>query len=285
MKKNAPLVSVCCITYNHAAYIAQAMDSFLMQKTKFNYEIIVGEDHSTDGTRAILENYAAAYPEKVTIVSHQSNIGSIRNQIDSFSRARGKYIACCDGDDFWTDEYKLQKQVDFLEANPGYVICCHHTRVINEHGVLVYEKDLPKQMEFNYGDILRGNREETRICSLMVRNQDYIRKVGNLDWYYRTYGTDSLFKLYILSVTRKKIYVMPDIMACYRLHRGGVWSMIDSRVRKGRMISDFNIMVNNFTYDSTERRSLRKIYLQQYLLFDLRYFKFNNALSTLINLF
>jgi glycosyltransferase involved in cell wall biosynthesis len=280
-----PLVSICCITYNHAAYIAQAMDSFLMQKTNFSYELIIGEDNSTDGTEAVLRKYAAAYPDDVTVVHHNPNIGAIANQIDTFSRARGKYIACCDGDDFWTDPLKLQKQVEFLEANPDYVICCHHTTVINEEGDKVYEKELPCEMEFCYLDVLLGNREETRNCSVMVRNEHYINAVGKLDWYSKTYGTDSFFKLYILSVTQQKIYVMPDIMACYRLHKGGIWSMIPSRVRKGRMISDFNIVVNNFSYSPDARRSLLKIYLQQYLLFDLRHLKINNAFNTLINLF
>jgi glycosyltransferase involved in cell wall biosynthesis len=280
-----PLVSICCITYNHAAYIAQAMDSFLMQKTNFKYELIIGEDNSCDGTQAVLKKYASAYPDAITVVNHNPNIGAIANQIDTFARARGKYIACCDGDDFWTDPFKLQKQVDFLEANPAYVICCHHTTVINENGEKVYEKELPREMEFGYMDVLLGKREETRNCSLMVRNDHYIHAVGKLDWYSKTYGTDSLFKLYILSVTQQKIYVMPDIMACYRLHKGGIWSMIPGKIRKGRMISDFNIVVNNFNYPSDAKRSLLKIYLQQYLLFDLRNLKINNVFNTLTSLF
>jgi len=287
MKNTAalPLVSICCITYNHAAYIAQALDSFLMQKTNFDYEIIIGEDNSADGTQAVLERYAKAYPEDITVVNHNPNIGAIANQIDTFSRARGKYIAYCDGDDFWTDPCKLQKQVDFLEANPAYVICCHHSTVINEDGQKIYEKAAPHEMEFGYMDLLLGIREETRSGSLMVRNDHYVNAVGKLDWYSQTYGTDLLFKLYILSVTQQKIYVMPDMMACYRIHKGGIWSMIDGKVRKSRMISDFNIVVNNFDYPSTARRSLLRIYLQKYLLFELRYLKLNNAFNTLSNLF
>ena len=280
-----PLVSVCCVTYNHALYIAEALDSFLMQKTDFDYEIIVGEDNSTDGTREIVERYAAAHPDLISVIHQDPNVGAIKNQLATFARAQGQYIAICDGDDFWTDDHKLQKQIDFLEANDNFVICSHHTEVIDDQGETVYLKQEPEKMEFDYLDLLLGRREETRTCSVVMRNGDFLQTVHNQEWYYRTYGTDMFLKLYVLELTQQKIYVMPDVMACYRLHRGGIWSMIDQKLRKHRMISDFNIVVNHFSYTPQTKRSLLKIYMQQYLLFDLRHFKLNNAMNTLISLF
>ncbi|SHG02859.1 glycosyltransferase family 2 protein [Pedobacter caeni] len=278
------MVSVCCITYNHEQYIAGALESFLMQETNFEFEILVGEDCSTDATKSVIAEYALRYPGLIRLIAHESNIGAIRNQVDVIRKARGKYIALCDGDDFWIDAGKLQKQVDFLEANPGYVICCHHSKVINENDDIVYIKAQPVSMEFDYQDVLLGKREETRICSLMIRNLDAVKAVGQEPWYFETYGTDTLFKLYALANTGKKIFVMPDVMACYRLHTGGIWSMIDSRLRKRRMISDFNLTIKNFKYSGLMKKELLKIYIRQYFLFDLRNWKISNAMNTIMNL-
>lgn len=278
------MVSVCCITYNHQEYIAQALESFLMQDTDFRYEIIIGEDHSTDETRAIIQKYASKYIDSIRVVRHSQNVGAIRNQLSVLGAARGKYIAMCDGDDFWTDPLKLQKQVDFLEAHPDYVICCHHTKVINDKDEVIYLKKKPEALEFNYDDVLLGKREETRVCSLMMRNLDEVKEIGKQDWYFKTYGSDTLLKLFAMASTGKKIYVLPQVMACYRLHTGGIWSMIDSRIRKKRMVSDFNLMVENFTYSAGLKRELLKFYLRQYFLFDVKNLRLNGAFTTIMNL-
>ncbi|MBE9601652.1 glycosyltransferase [Pedobacter sp. MC2016-24] len=274
-------VSVCCITYNHHLYITQALDSFLMQETDFDYEIIVGDDGSTDGTREIIEGYCRKYPGRIQLISHNPNIGAINNQVDILKRASGRYIAMCDGDDFWTDKTKLQKQAEFLDGHADYVLCCHHTRVIDDNDNTVYEKKDPVSLEFDYKDVLLGKREETRICSLMMRNIEAIMGVTKHHWYFETHGTDTLLKLYALASTGKKIYVMPEVMACYRLHTGGIWSMINPKLRKTRMLSDFNLTIRNFKYSSVQKRALLKIYLKQYFLFDMRYLNFNSAVQTL----
>jgi len=278
------MVSVCCITYNHEKYIAQALDGFLMQKTNFKFEILIGEDGSTDDTKKIIEDYCNRYPGLVQLISHSPNKGAIRNQIDILGRAKGKYIAMCDGDDFWTDPTKLQKQVDFLENNEDYVICCHYSKVIDDYDNLVYVKDAPVSLEFQYNDVLLGKREETRICSLMIRNIAEAKGALEKSWFLDAYGADTLFKLSALANTGKKIYVLPEVMACYRLHTGGIWSMIDPKVRKSRMVSDFNLTIKNFKYSSLQKRQLFKIYLKQYFLFDIRYLKFNNAFQTITTL-
>lgn len=278
---NPVMVSVCCITYNHENYISQALESFLMQETTFRVEILIGEDCSTDQTRSIIEGYVKMHPEKVTLIAHQPNKGAVRNQIDIMNRARGKYIAMCDGDDFWLDPLKLQKQVEFMETHEDAVICCNYSRVIDENNTLVYEHPEPRSLEFDYEAMLMGKREETRICSLMVRNIAEVMDIRKQQWYYWTHGSDTLFKLYAASQTNHKVYVLPEVMSCYRLHTGGVWSMIDSRLRKTRMISDFNLMIQHFSYSARMKRKLFKIYLQKYFLFDLRYFKIQRAMTTI----
>lgn len=113
-------VSICMITYNHGKFIAQAIESVLMQKTNFDYEIVIGEDCSTDNTREIVVSYAKKYPNKVKSILNEKNIGPIPNFVKTLNMCRGKYIAMLEGDDYWTDPYKLQKQVNFLEGNPEY---------------------------------------------------------------------------------------------------------------------------------------------------------------------
>jgi glycosyltransferase involved in cell wall biosynthesis len=278
------MVSVCCVTYNHENYIAQALDGFLMQETNFKFEILIGEDNSTDHTKAIIQDYCERYPGIITLVSQDTNIGAIKNQISILTRAKGKYVAMCDGDDFWTDASKLQKQVDFLEANDEYVICCHHTKVIDNQGKTVYVKNFPVELKFDYKDLLLGKREETRTSSLMIRNIKEVREVTAQRWYLDTYGTDTFIKLFAVANTGSKIYVLPDVMATYRYHNGGIWSMIDPKVRKSRMISDFRLTIENFKYSSHQKRELLNIYFKQYFLFDIRYFNFTSAFQTIAKL-
>lgn len=115
-----PLVTVLIITYNHEKFIAQAIDSALAQKTAFGVEILIGDDCSKDTTGQIVAEYARKYPDRISLVSSAENVGAIRNEKRLIENANGKYLAFLEGDDYWTDDLKLQKQVDFLEANPGY---------------------------------------------------------------------------------------------------------------------------------------------------------------------
>ncbi|MDO5772727.1 MAG: glycosyltransferase [Spirochaetales bacterium] len=126
-KNEIPLVSVCCITYNHEPYIAQALDGFLMQKTNFPFEVLIHDDASTDKTADIIREYEKKFPKIIKPIYQKENQYSQGKRDISetwnFPRAKGKYIAMCEGDDYWIDENKLQMQVDFLENNPDYGMC------------------------------------------------------------------------------------------------------------------------------------------------------------------
>ena len=128
-----PLVSIEIITYNHAPFIRQCIEGVLMQKTTFPYELVIGEDCSTDGTREIVLDYAQKYPEIIRVITSESNVGAFENEKRAYFACRGKYIAICEGDDYWTDPDKLQKQVDFLEEHPDYSMCCHASKIIVEN--------------------------------------------------------------------------------------------------------------------------------------------------------
>ncbi|MEM1404164.1 MAG: glycosyltransferase [Pseudomonadota bacterium] len=134
---DAPLVSVCCNTYNQQDYIAQCLDSILGQKTSFPFEVLVHDDASSDGTTAIVQSYAERFPRVVRPLIQECNRWSRGHNIApefNFPRARGRYIALCDGDDAWADSQKLQQQVDFLEANSDYVLCFTDAVSVDEEG-------------------------------------------------------------------------------------------------------------------------------------------------------
>ena len=131
-----PLVSISCITYNHEPYIVQALNGFLMQKTSFPFEVLVHDDASTDRTADIIREYEKKFPKIIKPIYQKENQYSkgftAVTATWNFPRAQGKYIALCEGDDYWIDENKLQIQVDFLERNPEYTMCFHNAEVLNE---------------------------------------------------------------------------------------------------------------------------------------------------------
>ncbi len=143
-------LSVLIITYNQEKYIAQAIKSALIQKTDFDYEIVIGEDCSTDKTRKIVLEYKAKYPDKIKLLLQEKNVGMIPNFIDTLKACSGKYIALLEGDDYWIDPYKLQKQVDIMEANPDIGLV--HTnydrlyQVKNKIQHSVYKKNYKAQL-------------------------------------------------------------------------------------------------------------------------------------------
>ena len=116
----SPILSIVCITYNHEKYIEEALDSMLMQETNFPFEIIIGEDCSPDNTKNILIEYQKKYPKIIKPIIREKNIGALKNEEECILVSKGKYIAYLEGDDFWVDKLKLQKQVDFLENNSDY---------------------------------------------------------------------------------------------------------------------------------------------------------------------
>lgn len=131
----SPKVSISIITYNHAAYIRQTLEGILMQQTDFEYEVIIGDDLSPDNTREILLEYQAKHPDKISLILHEEKAGGIpgkMNFVSTIHAAKGEYIALLDGDDFWTDPLKLQRQVDFLDQNQEHSLCFHNAQIVFE---------------------------------------------------------------------------------------------------------------------------------------------------------
>jgi len=139
-------VSVCMIAYNHQAFIAQAIDGILAQKTGFPFEIVIGDDNSNDDTEKICRSYASRFPGMIRYIRRDKNIGMMPNFINTLQACTGTYIAICEGDDYWTDEHKLQQQANFLEANPAYSLCCHNHFVLTKEKLIPAGRDLTGAM-------------------------------------------------------------------------------------------------------------------------------------------
>lgn len=214
------MVSVFMMAYNHGQFISRAIEGILIQKTNFNLEIVIGEDKSTDNTIDIILNYAQKYPNKFKLILHEKNIGAGLNQVAVLNTCSGKYIAFCEGDDYWTDPLKLQKQVDFLEANPDFAICFHRVKIVyeEESREILSNKNQKEISEFE--DLALKNYIHTPSC--VFRNGLF---KGFPDWFYQSPVGD--WVLHLLNAQHGKIKFLEDVMAVYRIHNNGVWSMKD----------------------------------------------------------
>lgn len=216
------LVSIRCLVYNHEAYLRQCLDGFVMQKTNFRFEAIVHDDASTDGSAAIIREYAEKYPDIIKPIFETENQyskrdGSLRRIMDE--ACKGKYIAMCEGDDYWTDPFKLQKQVDFLESHSEYSMCFTNAEVKYEQGVPIISAKLYDNIqegEYSGGEILR--RWTIPTASVVYRNYYLQGEYLPQDKRF-LYGDTVLF----LWLSKKgKLWCINDNMVVYRKNMGGI---------------------------------------------------------------
>jgi len=215
---DSPLVSIICTAYNHEAFIKDALEGFVIQKTNFPFEIIVHDDASTDNTANIIRVYEAKYPELFINIYQTENQYSKGNGDVAkivFSAARGKYIALCEGDDYWTDPYKLQKQVDFLEANKDFIMCFHPVNVVYEGNVSRSYPYAPANEISVTEDIINNHFIPT--LSLVFRN---ILPKKFPKWFHKIKSGDVALEL-ILSLNGK-VYKFDQEMGVCRRHIKGI---------------------------------------------------------------
>lgn len=283
MKK--PKVTIISLTYNQENYVAKAIESLVMQKTNFSFEIIISDDCSTDGTAKIIQEYAQKYPNIIKPIYREQNMGSIENFIDTMSKIDSEYVALCEGDDYWTDPLKLQKQVDFLDAHLECTICFHKVKVFFQDCSRPDEIFPNKKYRFNknilsFNDILRQNFIQTN--SVMYRWQFTDKKIKDIfpkdilpcDWF-----------LHILHAQKGKIGFIDEVMADYRRHKDGVWweSSEDTEnfhLKNGLKELNFRLAVEKLIINKEEKykynifitsfaNSLLSIYLKNKKLTDL----------------
>ena len=215
-------VSVCMVTYNQKNYIAEAIESVLMQKTNFKIQLLVGDDASTDGTREIVRQYAEKYPDIVKPIFHEKNVGPFANSMSVYKAAKTEYVAILDGDDYWTDENKLQKQVNYLDKNKKCSICYHNTRITFEN---MLQKDViwPSKA-------YRFGKEILTIADLAIRNPMYTNSIL-YRWRFADENIEDLipeelcpgdYFIALLHAEKGNIGFIDEVMSVYRRHDGGM---------------------------------------------------------------
>jgi len=252
-------LSVLMITYNHERYVRQALDSVLMQDVDFEYEIVIGEDCSTDSTRDILLEYSRRFPERFRLLLREKNMGAIPNFFSALDECRGQYVALLEGDDFWTSPGKLRKQVAFLDAHQDCAICFHN--------VLGHFED-DSRIDFNYvradqkemmelEDLLQDNVIPT--CSAVFRHR-LVRPFPS--WVYELKMGD--YPLHILNAQHGRIGYINETMGVYRIHSGGVWTGMDRVDRVAVNVKLFEFLARDLAprYRGAARTVLARKYWQ-----------------------
>lgn len=275
-----PLVSIRCLVYNHEPYLRQCLDGFVMQQTSFPFEAIVHDDASTDGSAAIIREYAEKYPDIIKPVYETENQwgkGTIKKNMDAVMSPKSKYIAICEGDDYWTDPHKLQLQVSFLEEHPDYSLSVHDFKVYedvnqkfrNSHPISFLKKD-KELYTLTLDDYKKGVFfTQTLAC--------VFRKKSLTDSEYSKYGCKFDMTLFYALLTQGKCILFNRMMGVYRVNSGSITSGNNRRIFHDRI--DYGILricdVEK-TRDSTE---FAYNYLKPYSLTQILYRRWNVIIS------
>lgn len=213
-------VSIICRTYNHEKYIKKALDGFLMQKTKFKYEVLIGDDVSSDLTVSIIEDYCKNYPDIFKLFNNKKNIGPVLNLANLSKNVSGKFVAMCEGDDHWIDEYKLQKQANFLLNNPEYNICSHHVAInyVDEDKRNIIEPTGKKETT-TFDDLIKGNY--LYMTSIMYRWQ-FPKGLNENNFNLKAMPAD--WQLHLHHAKTGKIKILNDVMGVYNRSNTGIWA-------------------------------------------------------------
>lgn len=242
ISENIPLVSICCTCYNHELFVRETLEGFLMQETTFSFEIVVFDDASTDNTQQVILEYANKYPHLFRLFLQKENLwqrkGISGTQTLSVPNARGKYIAFCEGDDYWTDPFKLQKQVDFLEANPDYgLVHADYQYYFNSANRFEYVK----RNNLHTGNIFEYLLRENEIVTLTVLARAEIIKEFMIFWKLSFSMIDYPMWLYLTE--KHKVHYIPQIMGVYRKlteSMSNTWD-IDKRRSIDREVLDIRV--------------------------------------------
>lgn len=255
-----PIVSIICYAYNHEKYIRQAIEGFIMQQTNFSFEIVIHDDASTDNTAAIIKEYEAKYPQLFSAIYQNENQHSQeKGRVTKicFEAAKGKYIAMCEGDDYWTDPLKLQKQVDFLEGNPDYSLVCSGYKSLNtftkkEEFILKDVENSPDNTAKGFDITIERFLKDwlTQPLTLIFRKEFY-----NIEDFIDYKHSRDVHLIYHL-LRKGNGYYMKNIFATYNIHSGGLFSSASS---SKRLVTGYHIYKELY-YKNKSDKYLKKVY-------------------------
>ncbi|WP_180001671.1 glycosyltransferase [Acinetobacter sp. YH12255] len=219
-----PIVSICCTTYNHEKFITSALRGFLIQETEFPFEIIIQDDASTDETANIIRQYQLKYPKLIKPIYHNENLYSkgFKPLIMAMEKCCGKYIAVCEGDDYWCDENKLSRQVSYLDSNQDIVISSHDAFIVDENNNKIKNSKLPNKFkrDFSGKELMHGNAWLLTM-NWMLRNVD----IPNIPERKMVKNSDD-FLISILGSFGGSHFHTDIQPSAYRIHQGGIWSSL-----------------------------------------------------------
>lgn len=260
-----PKLSICLITYKHADYIRTCLDNILSQEVNFSYEIILGEDHSPDETATIIAEYASFHPDKIKAFIRAENVGGKANFLHCFLQCRGEYVIFIEGDDYWTDNTKLQQQVDFLDAQPQASACFHNAEIL-------YEDASGRSNEFINGpdqavwtetaDLLSEKEAWFMATASVMMRRKYVATLP--EWFVECKSGD--IPMYVILAEKGPIGYIPTCMSVYRKNLGGQSftdntkskSFIENRIFMYSKLNEYT----QFKYN----QSIRKIFSDYQLL-------------------
>jgi len=219
MNSSIPMVSIQMITYNHEKYISEAIEGVLKQRADFKFELVIGEDCSTDNTKIIVKEYCKKYPNTIRVVPSEKNIGMTANGIKTLKACSGKYIAICEGDDYWNDPLKLQKQIDMLESNHKLSLCFHNVNTIFEDNKSSIIPVVKREIKSGIYSIKAVIMNKPRIAtSSMVFVNSHINPLP--EWFQEVRAGEKAIQLIVASWG--DIAYLSDTMSVYRNHSDGI---------------------------------------------------------------
>lgn len=248
---NKPKLSVILITYNHEKYIRKALDSVLMQETSFPFEIVVGEDCSTDNTKNIVKEYVKKYPEKIRLIDRKKNTGRpTLNVYETTMACKGEYLAYLEGDDYWTDPQKLQKQVDFLEIHPEYIACTHAHKMIDDDGNDITDPEVLKisnlykwSGDFTMDEFKTSGHWPGHYATVVSKNI-YKSKKHDYTILYKSHDFVDDGQILLFLLMEGNIYRMNDEMSVWRYVRKSGGNSWTSRSIKRNIQKEDVVMTN-----------------------------------------
>ncbi|RUL55172.1 glycosyltransferase [Lysinibacillus antri] len=264
------MVSIHCATYNHEKYIAEAIESFVMQKVNFKFEILIHDDASTDRTAEIIRKYEKKYPDLIKPIYQTQNQRTLGNSVSkiNFGRARGKYIAICEGDDYWTDPNKLQKQVDFLESHSECSLCVHGAYIVNAFDKKVLSQLRPSKSSkiFTVGEVIEGGGELFSTNSMV-----YPLKYAKIRPHFFDIAPVGDYPLAINLSLLGAVYYIDEFMSAYRTNVSGSWtvensSSIEKKFKHIQQIATMLDEVNSYTNGKYETSIIRKKNKNQFFI-------------------
>lgn len=254
-----PIVSICMNTFRHEPYIRQAIEGVMMQQTLFPFQLVIGEDLSDDHTRRVCEEMQERYMEKIVLLPSEKNHGQCYNLHRTILACTGKYIAFCEGDDFWIDPFKLQKQVDFLERHPDCVMCFHPINTVDQDNKLLEEQAPGSELSFYKGNDFFHTFVPT--LSLVFRN--CLRTFPQE--FFQVKSTDA-FVVGMLSGYGDGAK-LGFIGGCYRRHEGGLYNRLNVLDKYKQAIHTRKMMKRSSYFKRSQKREIGRELVRRELLY------------------